>query len=108
MVAGLLLAPELEHASDAQAIELTLGQAVLLAVSNLLVFAIGGFVVGLKSAGRTIWEPGISAAIAVAVALVVSGNLSAGNLIAGALVPFLAGVFGGWLGERRQGAASGP
>ena len=30
---------------------------------NILAFAIGGFIVGLKSAGRTILEPGISAAV---------------------------------------------
>jgi O-antigen ligase len=105
MVAGLFLAPNLENASDVEAIQLTAGQAVVLAISNFLVFAIGGYIVGLKSAGRTIWEPGISAAIAVLIALLLSGSFTVGNLIAGGLVPFAAGVLGGWLGERRQGAA---
>ena len=70
---------------------------------NILAFAIGGFIVGVKSAGRTILEPGISAAIAVLIALLISGNFSIVNIIAGGIVPFVAGVAGGWLGERRQG-----
>ena len=53
--------------------------------------------------GRTILEPGISAAIAVVIALLISGNFGIVNLIAGGIVPFLAGVLGGWLGEKRQG-----
>lgn len=105
---GLFLAPELESASDVQSIELTGVQAVLLAVSNFLTFAVGGFIVGLKSSGRTIWEPGISAAIAVLIALLLSGGFSLVNLVAGGLVPFLAGVLGGWLGERRQESAGPP
>ncbi len=74
---------------------------------NFLAFALGGFIVGVKSAGRTILEPGISAALAVLIALLISGNFSVVNLIVGGLVPFLAGVLGGWLGERRQGSAWG-
>ena len=77
----------------------------LAAALNFLVFLIGGYIVGMKSVGRTILEPGISAAVAVVIALVVSGNFTVLNLLAGALVPFLAGVLGGWLGERRQGVA---
>ena len=80
------------------------GQILFAAVLNFLAFAIGGFIVGLKSAGRTILEPGISAAIAALIALLISGNFGVGNLIAGGIVPFIAGVLGGWLGERRQGA----
>lgn len=108
LLAGLVLAPELEGVTDPQDVELSGGQAALLAVGNFLVFAIGGFIVGLKSAGRTIWEPGISAAIAVLIALLLSGSFSLGNLVVGGLVPFLAGVLGGWLGERRQEAANPP
>ena len=81
------------------------GLIALAAVINFLAFAIGGFIVGLKSAGRTILEPGISAAIAVLIALLISGNFSFGNIIAGGLVPFAAGVLGGWLGEKRQATA---
>ena len=66
---------------------------------------IGGFIVGVKSTGRTILEPGISAAIAVVIALLISGNFSVVNMLAGGLVPFVAGVIGGWLGERRQATA---
>ncbi|MCC2662578.1 MAG: hypothetical protein K0R41_1778, partial [Geminicoccaceae bacterium] len=43
-----------------------------------------------------------SAAIAVLIALLIAGNFSVVNIIAGGIVPFLAGVLGGWLGERRQ------
>jgi MFS family permease len=107
LVAGLILAlflgPELEGLTSPEDVQLSGGQMVLAAVLNFLAFAIGGFIVGLKSAGRTIFEPGISAAIAVVIALLISGNFTIGNIIAGGIVPFLAGVLGGWLGERRQG-----
>jgi hypothetical protein len=73
-------------------------------IINILSFLIGGFIVGLKSAGRTILEPGISALVAVIIALLISGQLTALNLIVSGLVPFAAGVLGGWLGERRQAA----
>jgi hypothetical protein len=105
-VAGIILAavlgPQIEAASQAEN-TLTAGQMLLLAVLNFLAFAIGGYIVGLKSAGRTILEPGLSAAIAVAIGLLISGNLTILNILAAALVPFLAGMLGGWLGERRQG-----
>jgi hypothetical protein len=39
----------------------------------------------------------------VLVALLISGNFSIANILVGGLVPFLAGVLGGWLGEKRQG-----
>ena len=38
------------------------------------------------------------------IVLLISGNFSFGNIIAGGIVPFIAGVLGGWLGERRQGS----
>jgi hypothetical protein len=66
---------------------------------------IGGFIVGLKSVGRTILEPGLSAAIAVVIALLISGHFTVVNMVLGGLIPFVAGVTGGWLGERRQGMA---
>jgi len=103
LVLGLFLGSQLEAAASPEDIQLTGGQIVLAAILNFLAFAIGGFIVGLKSAGRTILEPGISAAIAVVIALLLSGNFSIVNIIAGGLVPFIAGVLGGWLGERRQG-----
>jgi hypothetical protein len=103
LILALLLGSELEGATSPEDVQLSGSQVVLAAVLNFLAFAIGGFIVGLKSAGRTILEPGISAAIAVLIALLISGNFTIGNIIAGGIVPFLAGVLGGWLGERRQG-----
>ncbi|HEV7266752.1 MAG TPA: hypothetical protein VGN83_17805 [Falsiroseomonas sp.] len=78
------------------------GRLLLAAVISFLSFAIGGYIVGARSPGRTILEPGISAAIAVAIGLLIGGAFTLGNLLAGGLVPFLAGLLGGWLGERRQ------
>ncbi|HEX2388412.1 MAG TPA: hypothetical protein VHI96_04810 [Solirubrobacterales bacterium] len=103
LVLGLFLGSQLEGATSLEDVQLSGGQAAFAAILNLLVFAIGGFIVGVRSAGRTILEPGISAAIAVLIALVISGNFTILNIIAGGLVPFAAGVAGGWLGERRQG-----
>jgi hypothetical protein len=103
LILGLFLGPQLEGATSPEQVQLSGGQMVLAAILNFLAFAIGGFIVGIKSAGRTILEPGISAAIAVLIALLISGNFSIVNIIAGGLVPFIAGVLGGWLGERRQG-----
>lgn len=108
IVLGMILAPQLEGVTDPAQVQLSGGQMALVALVNFLAFAIGGFIVGLKSSGRTILEPGISAAVAVLIALLISGSFSLGALIAGGLVPFLAGVLGGWIGERRQEAAAGP
>jgi hypothetical protein len=103
LILGLFLAPQLEGVASPEDVELRGGQIVLAAVLNFLAFAIGGFIVGLKSAGRTILEPGISAAVAVLIALLISGNFTVVNLLAVGLVPFIAGLLGGWFGERRQG-----
>jgi hypothetical protein len=105
LIVGLTLGSQLEGATSIEEISLTGGQLALVAVINFLSFAIGGFIVGIKSAGRTILEPGISAAIAVVIALLISGNFTLGNMIASGIIPFAAGVLGGWIGERRQGAA---
>ena len=78
------------------------GRLALGALIGVASFAIGGYIVGLKPPGRTILEPGISAAIAVVVGLLLSGAFTLGNLLAGGLVPFLAGLLGGYLGERHQ------
>jgi hypothetical protein len=105
-IAGIVLAfvlgPQIKDATNVENITLSGGQLVLIAVINILVFAVGGFIVGVRSVGRTIIEPGISAAIAVLIGLLISGNFTVVNLIAGGLIPFVAGVVGGWLGERRQ------
>jgi hypothetical protein len=103
LILGLVLGSALEGVTDPAEVQFSGGQVLLAAVLNFLAFAIGGFIVGLKSAGRTILEPGISAAIAVLIALLISGNFGIVNLIAGGIVPFVAGVLGGWLGEKRQG-----
>jgi hypothetical protein len=102
LVLGLFLGEELEGVTSPEDVSLSGGQVVLAGVLNFLAFAIGGYIVGVKSAGRTILEPGISAAVAVLIALLIAGNFSVVNIIAGGIVPFLAGVLGGWLGERRQ------
>ena len=103
LILALILGPQLREATDPSQVTLSGGQMVMVAVFNVLAFLIGGFIVGLKSVGRTIIEPGISAAIAVLIGLLFSGNFSIGNLLVGGLVPFVAGIAGGWLGERRQG-----
>lgn len=102
VILGFFLRPEIGDATQVEDIQLSGGQTAVVAIANFLVFAVGGFIVGLKSAGRTILEPGISAAVAVIIGLLVAGNFSLGNVVAGGLVPFLAGVLGGWIGERRQ------
>ena len=108
LAAGFILAfalrPQLEGVTNPEEITLSGGQMVLMLIINVLSFLIGGFIVGLKSAGRTILEPGISALIAVIITLLLSGQLTALNIVVGGLVPFAAGVLGGWLGERRQAA----
>ena len=105
LILALVLQPDVPEAGNVDEITLSSGFIVIAAVVNFLSFAIGGFIVGIKSAGRTILEPGISAAIAVLIALMIVGNLTVVNLITGGLVPFVAGMIGGWVGERRQAAA---
>jgi hypothetical protein len=113
LVAGLLLAlllgdavPSPAATPEEAAAALGGSRLALGALLSFASFAIGGFVVGLKSPGRTILEPGISAAVAVVIGLLLGGAFTLGNLLAGALVPFLAGLLGGYLGERRQAAGT--
>jgi hypothetical protein len=101
-ISALFLRSELEGVTDVEQVSLSGGQMALIAILNFAAFFIGGFIVGVKSIGRTILEPGIAAAVAVAVVLLLAGSFSVLNIIAGGVVPFLAGVLGGWLGERRQ------
>jgi ABC-type dipeptide/oligopeptide/nickel transport system permease subunit len=84
------------------------GRLLLAALLSFASFAVGGYIVGTRSAGRTVVEPAISAAIAVAISLLIGGAFTLGNLLAGGLVPFLAGLLGGWLGERRQRGTAAP
>ena len=102
IVVGIVLRSELEGVTDPADVTLSGGQVALVGILNFLAFVIGGYIVGLKSAGRTILEPAIAAAVAVAVVLLVSGSFSVTNVLAGGLVPFLAGLLGGWLGEKRH------
>ncbi len=105
LIVGLILAPQLSGVTSPEQINLSSGQMWLALIVNVLSFLIGGFIVGVKSAGRTIIEPGISALAAVLIVLVLSRQLSFGNLFIGGLVPFAAGVLGGWLGEQRHTTA---
>ena len=107
LILGLFLAPQLEGVTDPADIQLSGGQIAIAALLNFLAFVVGGFIVGVKSAGRTILEPAIAAALPEALALLLSGGFTVGNLIAGGLVPVLAGLLGGWLGERRQESTAG-
>jgi hypothetical protein len=98
---ALILAPQFRDVDPLQ-ITLSGGQMALSVAVIILAFLIGGFIVGAKSAGRTIFEPGLSALIAVVIGLAMSGNVSVRNLVVGGVVPLIAGAVGGWLGERRQ------
>jgi hypothetical protein len=102
LITGLLLRSEFEGVTDVGQISLSTGQMTLAAVVNFLAFVVGGYIVGVKSIGHTILEPGISAAVAVIAVLLIAGSFSAQAAIAAGLVPFLAGLLGGWLGERRH------
>ena len=119
LVAGLILMALLGGAealpadaagmpSGEPAIALGGGRLLLAALVSILSFAIGGTIVGTRSPGRTIVEPGISAAIAVAISLLLGGAFTVGGLLAGGLVPFLAGLLGGWYGERRSRGSAAP
>ncbi len=72
-----------------------------LAVSYLLIFLsyfAGGIIIGKKSPGKTIIEPGIASAIA---------SLFPGISGLGILISFLMGVAGGYVGEKWQGSQVG-
>ena len=107
LVAGLLSAAILGNQAAVVAeggqVAVGGGQLFLLALLSFASFVAGGFIVGLKSPGRTILEPGISAAIAVLLSLLIAGSFSIGGVLAAGIVPFLGGLLGGWLGERQQG-----
>ena len=117
LVVGLILLPLLGGAIPAGADGLPSadaagalggGRLLLAALVSILSFAIGGYIVGARSPGRTIVEPGISAAIAVAISLLLGGAFTVGGTLAGAIVPFLAGLLGGWYGERRSRGPATP
>ena len=97
-----VLRPEVQGATNVSNVSPSGGQVARMVVINFLIYVIGGVIVGIKSAGRTILEPGISAVIAVVIGLLFAGNLTMVNVLAGGLIPLVAGVSGGWLGERRS------
>jgi hypothetical protein len=105
LILGLILSPQLRSVTSPEEITLTNAQMWLALLINVLSFLIGGFIVGIKSGGRTIIEPGLSALAAVLIVLALSRQLSLTNLLIGGLIPFAAGVLGGWLGEQRQSSA---
>lgn len=102
LVLGFVLRPQIEAAASPEEISLSGGQMLLAIIINALAFLIGGYIVGIKSAGRTILEPGLSALVAVLIVLLISRQFTVMNLVIGGLVPFVAGVLGGWLGEKRS------
>ena len=99
---ALMLGSDLPAPTAGAELTLSMRQALLVAALGAVSFAIGGYIVAARSTGSTIIEPGISAAIAVALGLLIGGSFTLVNLLAGGIIPFLAGLFGGWLGERRQ------
>ena len=118
LIAGLLLLPLLGGAVPATsgpggtlppdaAASVGGGRLLLSALIAMLSYVIGGYIIGARSPGRTILEPAIAAAIAVAIGLLLGSALSFGNLLTGGLLPFLAALAGGWLGERRQSGGPG-
>lgn len=109
VLVSLFWGEELAAAAEGETTDIAISgwQLALFALISFLSFLIGGYIVGLKSAGHTILEPAVAAAVAVAIGLVVAGNFTVSNLLFGAIVPFLAGLLGGWLGERRQAASAG-
>ena len=106
LIVSLVWGEELAAAAEGPTTDVVLtgGQMAIFALISFLSFAIGGYIVGVRSSGRTIIEPAVAAAVAVAIGLLIAGQFSLGNLLAGAIVPFVAGLLGGWLGERRQSA----
>ena len=101
----LAIGPPLKITRSEEEINIIGGQILLALMTNAASFLIGGFIVGIKSTGRSILEPGMSALIAVLIALLLSRQITILNLIGGGVIPFFVGLLGGWLGERRQKAA---
>jgi hypothetical protein len=72
---------------------------------SLAAFAIGGFVIGWQSEGRTIIEGGIAALLAIGVAVAIRGlpTIDPIALSIGFGIPFGAAILGAWIGELVQG-----
>ena len=77
----------------------------------MLSFVVGGFLIGWKSEGQTILEAGLAAALGEGVVVWLNSvinnvDTSQASALALALVygiPFVAGIVGGFLGEKLQG-----
>ena len=108
IIATLFLGSQLEGVTSPEDISLSGSQWTMIAILNLLTFVIGGYIVGIKSSGKTIIEPAIAAAITVVLGLLLSGNFNVAYLLASGVIPFLAGLLGGWLGEKKQEANAKP
>ena len=111
LLVGALIVPDLPVATPegtpaVDPVAIGGGRLALVALLSFASFALGGYIVGWKSPGRTILEPGISAAIAVALSLLLAGSFGLGSFLVAGLLPFIAGLLGGWLGERRQDGQS--
>lgn len=75
-----------------------------LGISYLFIFLsffAGGIIIGKKSPGKTVIEPGIASAIALSIMAIV---FDAGGSMFSMAVAFIMGVAGGYFGERWQGA----
>ena len=103
LLSTLILGDQAAVVAEGGEVSISGGRLFLLAILSFASFVLGGFIVGLKSPGRTILEPGISAAVAVLLSLIIAGSFSIGGVLAAGVVPFLGGLLGGWLGERQQG-----
>lgn len=72
-------------------------------------FALGGFIIGWQSEGRTIIEAGLSAILAIAISLALKGSLLAVLLlnplafVIAVAIPFAFAMLGAWIGEIVQG-----
>ena len=106
LLSTLILGDQTAVVAEGGQVAIGSGRLFLLAVLSFASFVLGGFIVGLKSPGRTILEPGISAAVAVLLSLLIAGSFSIGGVLAAGVVPFLGGLLGGWLGERQQGGTA--
>jgi hypothetical protein len=83
----------------------SIGVYELLAIA-IACFALGGFVIGWQSEGSTILEAGLAAAIATGLTVAYRASvlvLDPVSLMIGLGIPFVAGIIGGWIGEKVQG-----
>jgi hypothetical protein len=74
----------------------------------IVCFAFGGFVIGWKSEGQTILEAGLAAAIATGASVAYQSSRTGMSyepvaLAIGIGIPFVAGIIGGYIGEKVQG-----